>query len=311
MAALQFPIVPATTMTVNDQTAQLLTDRLLLTERLTGYADQILLVTTGGVMGNDEMEIRLVLTALGFEDFGQSKLQQRFFHHLRRSLTAMVYGNWVSDVREGTHPDAGLPCVTVVINDYNFLGESSTDLVLREASVFLEVEANVQRQQVFTLAGDQRLVPLAFQVDDMYRDHIELTLSVQLELVRPRGYLAGVDYDSDRDKHGANYLKAMLELALDPYRHVTRIFVDPRDTGEESGLSPRGVKIRLGLDYGHDGLRQPTAADLKAIEGVITEVLRRHVLCKTGFFTTPVLVPAYIHHDVDDGDFDEDRYDEY
>jgi hypothetical protein len=294
MSANKLTPIPATHTRVNDETAELLGDRLLLTSGLDGFADRNLLVTTGGVMGNDQIEIRLVLTAPAMEPFTLDKLIFRLRGWLANALPTLVEQEWVYEVKGGIHPDIHLPCIVVVINDYHFLGSDSTPQILKAASVFLKAELKQHYHGVYLLAGNERLVPLDYQVDDLYRNRISLELSPELVFIRPR-IGTGVKYDSEQERYAANYLQAALELALDPFENVNRVTV-----------THNGKRMFMSVSLECGRVRQPNAATLNAIEATITQVISRHAR-KQGFFDDLVFVPAAAHGDVDDGDYDEDR----
>jgi hypothetical protein len=292
---------------------RMLADRYLLTSGLTEFPQGVILVTCGDATGGSPAEVRLTLTAPGLDEHFATldSLREDLVAWLRLSLTrkgldaletfeaiggvklpgglahalsTLVNTNWAYNVTIRPHFQTKEPEIVVSIDDCNVLGHRSQRLVLAAAKLYLTPIARGCYQQVITLAGGQRYMPLEFEVDDLYRRSMKLILHPSLEFVRPR--MLAIRRDGEE-----NFLQVALEMALDRFEFVVRVGV--RTLTE-------GVQINVNFD----GRHMPTAPDLNAVQAAMTDVLRTHVYLKSGFFTDLVLAPAYTHSDPE-GDYDE------
>lgn len=242
-------------------------------------------------------EVHLDLQAPGLKQLDE--LRTQLCGWIKGSLVA-IGPEWVYDVALEPHFETGEDEIVVMINDPEFLGDRSVDLVLKVAEAFVAPFAAKHWRSIYTLKGEQRLVPLDFE---QLADSIRVTLPDPLSLRAPKRFtarqvtdesLGGREDDMESPAFKCGWLKVALELAFDQYEWIA-------DTAVRQ--SEKGVLVDVTFDLGVP----PMPFNINAAQRVIMEVLKRHTVF-TGINNDLVFVSAT---PASDNDYEYDGSDGY
>ncbi len=298
-----------------DVTDQFVARRLLLEAGLAKYEypNQLLIAAVDDTGSNATCAVRLSIVAPGMELGQLEEIRRDLVDRLRAAIRPITMGDddlqynsrsgeynrepdhendWVYKVAIEPHFHSGEPQVVVTMNDPQYLDLASAPAVLGYVRGILTPVAKSHWRQLVLLDRFERLVPLPFQVEDLYRRSITVELPAELKLVQTRR--PGGDYDENPVRRACNAFEHTLRvvLGLDTWVEHTSV-----------SLSRQGA-ISLQVDLNRR-VGTPSAVDLNRIQWTVCQVVAMHASVE-GYYSQLVIRPAREEHDLLDGDYDED-----